>query len=143
MLWKENCCGSSVRCKTLVVVEAVVGCVSCSLVAMCGVVPVRCSEIVVVTVCSSVRWCCCCCGSVVVVGAEGRAGSVGCSSLLPRDVLGDVAAVTAAAHPVGGLEVEEVVAPATAVVAVVAGTCLEEVDAVAKAQACCWSRRSC
>ena len=34
--------------------------------------------------------------SCVVVGAEGRAGSVGCSSLLPREVLGEVAAVTAA-----------------------------------------------
>ena len=33
---------------------------------------------------------------------------------------------TATAQSVGSLDVEEVVAPATAVVAVVAGTCLEE-----------------
>ena len=77
---------------------------------------------------------------------EGGAGDGCCSSLLPRVVLGEVAAVTAAAHTVADLDVDEVVAPATAVVAVVAlmKTCLEEVDdPVAKAQACCWSRRSC
>ena len=55
----------------------------------------------------------------------------------PGVVLGEVAAVAAAAQTVADLVVEEVVAPTTAVVAVVAGTCLEEVDTIAKAQACC------
>ena len=54
MLWKENCCGSSVTCRDPVVVEAVVLCVLCVLVAMCGVVPVRCTV-------------CCCSLSVAVV----------------------------------------------------------------------------
>ena len=85
----------------------------------------------------TVAVCCGCCGSVVVVGARGGAGVVVGSSLLPRVVLRVVAAVgeTIATQSVADLDVEEVVAPATAVVAVVAGTCLEEVDAVAKAQA--------
>ena len=118
-------------CKPLAVVEAVMWCV---LVAIGCVVPVCCAV--------TVR-CGCCCGRVVVVGTRGGAGDDCCSSLLSRVVLGDVVAVTAAAHTVANLDFEEVVAPATAVVAVVAGTCLEEVDAVAKAQACCGSRRSC
>ena len=125
-------------CKPLAVVEAVVWCV---LVAIGCVVPVCCAVRCSVSVTVAVG--CCGCGSGVVVGARGGAGDVCCSSLLPRVVVGDVAAVTATTHSVAGLDVEEVVAPATAVVAVVAGTCLEEVDAVAKAQACCWSRRSC
>ena len=129
-------------CKTLIVVEAVVWCVLCVLVAICGVVPVRCT-----VCCCSVSVavsCCCCCGCVVVVGAEGRAGSVGCSSLLPRDVLGVIATVVTAAQSVGGLEEEEAVGvSAIAVVASMTETCL--VDDVregrvevpdAKAQAC-------
>ena len=67
MLWKDP-----------KVVEAVVWCV---LVAMCCVLSVCCSVAVCCAVCCSVRCCC-----VVVVGAEGRAGVGGCSSLLPRDV---------------------------------------------------------
>ena len=132
MTWKESCCGSSVTCKG-VVEEAVVWCVLCVSLSVCCSVAVRCTVAV----------CCGCCGSVVVVGAEGRAGVVCCSSPLPLDVLGVVATVDAATHSVASLDVEEVVAPATAVVAVVAGMCLEEVDTVAKAQVCCWSNRSC
>ena len=123
--------------KTLEVVEAVVW---CGLVAMCGVVPVCCT----VAVCCSVRCsvcCCCCCG--VVVGAEGRAGNVDCSSLLPWDVatVGDTAATQRAAD----LEVEDVVPSVTAVVASVTGGCLVEAveeenveapDAKAKAARC-------
>ena len=114
MLWKDP-----------VVVEAVVLCVVCVLVAICCVVPVCCTVTVAVGCCC----CCCCCGRVVVVGAEGRAGSVDCSSLLPRVVLGDVAAVRAAAtQTVGGLEEEEeaVGVSAIAVVASMAETCLVE-----------------
>ena len=69
---------------------------------------------------------CGCCGRVVVVGTEGRAGNVGCSSLLPRVVLGEVVAVTATTHPVANLDVEDVVLPAAAVVASAAGSCLDE-----------------
>ena len=104
----------------------------CVLVAIGCVVPVCCAVRCSVSVCCAV---CCCCGRVVVVGAEGRAGSVGCSSLLPRDVLGEVAAVRAAAtQTVGGLEEEEeeeeeeeaVGVSAIAVVASMAETCLVE-----------------
>ena len=81
------------------------------------------------------------------MGAEGRAGVVCCSSLLPRDVLGVVATVVTAAQSIGGLEEEEekeaVGVSAIAVVASMTETCL--VDDVregrvevpdAKAQAC-------
>ena len=106
-------------------------------------------------------WCCavgcavtvrcgCCCGSVVVVGTRRGAGDGCCSSSLPRVVLGVVAAVTAAAHPVANLEEDEDVVSTNPVVALVAATCLDEAveagnveDPVAKAQACCCSRRSC
>ena len=115
MLWKDP-----------VVVEAVVLCVCVcwwQSVVLCQFV-VQFSS-VAVAVC-----CCCCCGRVVVVGAEGRAGSVDCSSLLPRVVLGEVAAVRAAAtQTVGGLEEEEeeaVGVSAIAVVASMAETCLVE-----------------
>ena len=117
-------------------------CVLCVLVAMCAVVPVRCA-VCCCSVTVAVGCCCCCRGRVVVVGAEGRAGSVGCSSLLPRVVLGVVAAVTATKHPVANLDADVVVPLAAAVVASAARSCLEEVDTVAKAQACCCSRRSC
>ena len=130
MLWKDP-----------VVVEAVVLCCVCVLVAICCVVPVCCAvRCCPVTVAVG---CCCCCRRVVVVGAEGRAGSVGCSSLLPRDVLGVVAAVTATTHPVANLDADVVVPLAAAVVASAARSCLEVVDTVAKAQACRWSNRSC
>ena len=142
MLWKENCCGSSVTCRDSVVVEAVVLCVLCVLVAMCGVVPVRCT----VCCCSlSVAVRCCCSGLVVVVGTEGRAGNVGCSSLLPRVVLGEVATVAATTQAVGCLEEVDVDASAIAVVASMAETCLvedvgakkvEDPDAKAKAGCC-------
>ena len=121
MTWKESCCGSSVTCKGVVVEEAVVWCVLCVSLSVCCSVAVRCA----VAVCCSV-----CCGSGVVVGTRGGAGDGCCSSLLSRVVLGEVAAVAAAAQTVADLVVEEVVAPATAVVAVVAGTWLEEVDMV-------------
>ena len=116
MLWKENCCGSSVRCKTLVVVEAVVLCVVCVLVAVC------CS------VCCSVAVCCCCCGRVVVVGTRGGAGVVVGSSLLPRDVSRVVAAVgeTTATQSVANLDVDDVVPLAAAVVASAARRYLDE-----------------
>ena len=95
----------------------------CVLVAMCGVVPVRCA----VCCCSvTITVCCSGCGSGVVVGTRSGAGDVCCSSSLPREVVGEVAAVTATTQSVGGLKEKEVVAPATAVVAVVAGTCLVE-----------------
>ena len=109
-------------------------------VAMCGVVPVRCSEIVAVTVRCSVR--CCCCGSVVVVGTRGGAGAVVGSSLSPRVVVGVVATAgeTAAAQTVVGLEEDEDVVSTNPVVALVAETCLDEAveagnveDPVAKA----------
>ena len=105
MTWKESCCRSSVTCKEVVVAEAVVLCVLCVSLAVCCAVAVRCSV-------------CCCCGIGVVVGTRGGAGAVVGSSLSPRVVLGVVATVDTAAQSVGGLEVEEVVAPATAVVAV-------------------------
>ena len=57
-------------------------CVLCVLVAVCCVVPVCCA----VTVRGG-----CCCGRVVVVGARGGAGVVVGSSLLPREVVGEVA----------------------------------------------------
>ena len=139
MLWKENCCGSSVRCKTLVVVEAVVLCVLCVLVAMCGVVPVCCAASVAVRCCCC---CCCCSGLVVVVGTRGGAGNVVGSSLSSRAVVGEVAAADTTAHSVANLEEDEDVVSTNPVVALVAETCLvEEVeegnveDPVAKAQA--------
>ena len=83
MLWKESCCGSSVTCKTLEVVEAVVLCMLCVSVAMCGVVPVRCA-VCCCSVSVTVAVGCCGCGSGVVVGARGGAGVVvGSSSLAP------------------------------------------------------------
>ena len=76
VLWKENCCGSSVTCRDPIVVEAVVSCVLCVSVAICCVVPVCCAVCCAVCCCSmTVAVGCCCCGRVVVVGAEGRAGS--------------------------------------------------------------------
>ena len=123
MLWKDP-----------KVVEAVVWCV---LVAMCCVLSVCCSVAVCCAVCCSVR-----CGCVVVVGAEGRAGVVCCSSLLPRDVATVGAAATQRA---ADLEVEDVVPSVTAVVASVTGGCLVEAveeenveapDAKAKAARC-------
>ena len=90
----------------------------CVLVAVCGVVPVRCA----VAVC-----CCCGCGSGVVVGARGGAGVVVGSSLLPRVVLAVVATVGAAAtQTVGSLEVDDVVPLAAAVVASAARRYLDE-----------------
>ena len=89
--------------------------------------------------------CGCCCGSVVVAGARGGAGVVFRSSLLPWVVLRVVATAgeTTATQSVADLEVEDVDASATAVVAMVAETCLVEAveagnveDPVAKAQAC-------
>ena len=131
MLWKENCCGSSVTCRDPVVVEAVVLCVLCVSLAVCCAVAVRCSVG---------------CGSVVVVGARGGAGIVVGSSLLPREVVGVVAtAGDTATQTVGSLDVDVPVVLANPVVALVAktcGTCLvEEVEAgsveepVAKAKA--------
>ena len=118
MTWKESCCRSSVTCKTLEVVEAVVLCVVCAVVAVCCSVPVCCAV--------TVR-CCCGCGSGVVVGARGGAGVVVGSSLLPRVVLGVVAAVGAAAtQTVGSLEVDDVVPLAAAVVASAARRYLDE-----------------
>ena len=120
-------------------------CVCCVLVAVC------CSVCCSVAVCCAVTVRCGCCGRVVVVGTEGRAGNVGCSSLLPRVVLGEVVAVTAAAQTVVGLEDDDVVPLAAAVVASAARSCLEEAveadsveEPVAKAKASrgC-SRRSC
>ena len=129
-------------CKPLEVVEAVVLCVLCVLVAMCGVVPVRCA----VAVCCSVR-CCCCCGIGVVVGTRGGAGNVVGSSLSSRAVVGEVAAARAAATQTdANLEEDEDVVSTNPVVALVAETYLvEEVeedsveDPVAKAKAGrCW-----
>ena len=91
------------------------------LVAMCCVLSVCCSVAVCCAVCCSVR-----CGSGVVVGAEGRAGSVGCSSLLPRVVLGEVAAVAATTQAVGCLDVDVAVPLAAAVVASAARRYLDE-----------------
>ena len=119
MLWKENCCGSSVTCKTLDVVEAVVFCVWCVLVAVCCSASVGCAV--------AVR-CGCCCGSVVVVGARGGAGVVVGSSLLPREVVGVVATAgeSAATQTVAGLDVDVPVVLANPVVALVAKTYLVE-----------------
>ena len=129
--------------KPLVVVEAVVWCVLCVLVAICGVVPVCCAVRCSVTVAVG----CCCCGRVVVVGTRGGAGNVVGSSLSSRAVVGEVAAVRAAVtQTVGGLEEEEeaVGVSAIAVVASMAETCLvEDVSEghvelpVAKARAAC------
>ena len=66
--------------------------------------------------------------------------------LLPREVVGEVAAVTATTHPVANLDADVVVPLAAAVVASAARSCLvEEVkedsveDPVAKAKAGrCW-----
>ena len=124
-------------CKPLAVVEAVVWCV---LVWLWWQFVVQFSCSVSVTVAVG----CCGCGSGVVVGARGGAGDVRCSSLLPRVVVGEVAAVTAATQAVGCLDVEEVVLPAAAVVASAAGSCLVEAveegnveNPVAKAKAGC------
>ena len=86
------------------------------------------------------------------MGARGGAGVVVGSSLLPRDVSREVAAVgDTAAHTVADLEVDVVVPLAAAVVASAARSCLEEAveadsveEPVAKAKASrgC-SRRSC
>ena len=120
-----RCKGSSVRCKEVVVEKSVVWCSLCVSLPVCCVVAVRCAVAV-----------CCCCGSGVVVGAEGRAGVVCCSSLLPREVVGVVATVTAAAQSVADLDEDDHVVSTNPVVALVAETCLDEVGAVAKAQAC-------
>ena len=80
------------------------------------------------------------------MGARGGAGVVVGSSLLPRVVLGEVATVVAAAQSVGGLEVEDVVPLAAAVVASAARRYLveaveaekvEDPDAKARAARCC------
>ena len=111
------------RCKDPVVVEAVVWCVLCVSLAVCCSVPV----------CCSVHCCFCCCG--VVVGERRGSSS-------PREVatVGD-----AATQRVGCIDEDDVDASATAVVAMVAETCLVEVveeenvetpDAKAKAARC-------
>ena len=108
-------------------------------------------SLLLVSVTVAVGCCSCCCGRVVVVGTEGRAGNVGCSSLLPRVVLGEVAAVAAAAQTVADLDVDDVVPLAAAVVASAARRYLvveveadsvEDPVAKAKAGRSC-SRRSC
>ena len=85
------------------------------------------------------------------MGTRGGAGAVVGSSLSPRVVLGVVATVDTAAQSAGGLEVEDVVPLAAAVVASAARSCLEEAveadsveEPIAKAKASrgC-SRRSC
>ena len=117
--------------------------VCCVLVAICGVVPVRCA----VGCCSvTVAVGCCCCGSGVVMGARSGAGDGCCSSSLPREVVGEVAAVTATTHPVANLDADVVVPLAAAVVASAARSCLEEAveaknvedpEAKAKTGCCC------
>ena len=129
-----RCKGSSVLWKDPVVVEAVVWCVLCVLLAVCCAVAVRCSV------------CCCCCGSVVVVGERGGAGVVVGSSLLPRVVVGEVAtAGDAATQTVGSLDADVHGVSTNPVVALVVETCLveaveadkvEDPDAKAKAARC-------
>ena len=84
-------------------------CVLCVLVAICGVVPVRCAVCCSVSV--TVAVCCSGCGSGVVVGTRSGAGDVCCSSSLPRVVLGEVATVAAATQAVGCLDVDVVALP--------------------------------
>ena len=70
------------------------------------------------------------------MGTRGGAGVVCRSSLLPREVVGEVAAVNAAAQSVADLDEDDHVVSTNPVVALVAETCLDEVGAIAKAQAC-------
>ena len=77
------------------------------------------------------------------MGTRGGAGDGCCSSLSSRVVLGKLLLSPLPRTQLQASMSKRSLPPATAVVAVVAGTCLEEVDTVAKAQACCWSNRSC
>ena len=88
-------------------------------------VPVGCAVRCAVTVC-----CCCCCGRVVVVGARSGAGNGCCSSLLaPGSCGGSCSLSTLPRNQLEAWMKRKSLSPATAVVAVVAETCLvEEVD---------------